>query len=138
MFCYCAQTRRLARLLAARYDEALAPAGLTAAQFELLSTLGNAGPVHGRALADLLAVDTTTLSRNLKAMMVAGLVQAAASKADARQLLYAPTTQGGQRLRKALPLWQAVHDSTAKQLGEDAKSTRKTLQRMSESLLATA
>ena len=130
MFCYCAASRRIARTLTTRYDAALAPAGLTAAQFETLSVLQALGPATGRALAAQLAVDKTTLSRNLKPMIEAGHITAAAGREDARQTHYGLTLSGVKKLQKARPLWQSVHDETAGHLGKGAASAQRTLQRM--------
>lgn len=134
MFCYCAEARRVSRLLTARYDAALAPAGLTAAQFETLGVVKALEPCSGRVLAERLAVDKTTLSRNLRSMMDAGWIAAAASKGDARQMEYTLTTAGRKTLAKAMPLWQTVHEATTEQLGVHAASSQRTLERMTAAL----
>jgi DNA-binding MarR family transcriptional regulator len=130
MFCYCAESRRLARVLTARYDAALAPAGLTAAQFETLSLLQAVGASTGRALAERLLLSKTTLSRNVRPLIDAGLISAQQSGEDARQTLYAITANGTRRLTKALPLWQAAHDGSLASLGDSAGTSQKALQRM--------
>jgi DNA-binding MarR family transcriptional regulator len=130
MFCYCAQSRRLARTLTARYDAALAKAGLTAAQFETLSVLEAITPSSGRALAQHLALDKTTLSRNLKPLLEAGLIRAAQDDNDARSVLYSLTATGRRRLSRATVLWHQVHQSTLSALGKDAPAAERLLQRM--------
>ena len=134
MFCYCAQSRRLARVLTARYDSALAPVNLTAAQFETLSLLQAVGSSTGRALAERLALDKTTLSRNLKPLIDAGLISARQGDEDPRQTLYALAPKGKQRLAKALPLWQAVHDESLAMLGHTAGDSQTTLQHLARAL----
>lgn len=134
MFCYCAEARRVSRLLTARYDAALAPAGLTAAQFETLGVVTALEPCSGRVLAERLAVDKTTLSRNLRAMQDAGWIASAAAKDDARQMDYALTAAGRKKLAKAMPLWQQVHDATTEQLGAQAASSQRVLERMTAAL----
>ena len=133
MFCYCAESRRLARLLTTRYDASLAPAGLSAAQFELLSTLREMERVSGRALAAQLAVDPTTLSRNLKALLADKLVGACKSTIDARQTNYSLTARGAKRLQAAEPLWKQAHAATGKAVG-DAEHTQHTLQSLTANL----
>ena len=130
MFCYCAEARRVSRLLTAKYDAALAPAELTSAQFETLSVLHAMERCSGRVLAQKLMVDKTTLSRNLCGMIKTGLVAAKDSPDDARQAAYSLTAVGRRKLAKAQPLWQAVHDEIGLQLGPHAASTKKVLQRM--------
>ena len=136
MFCYCAESRRAARLLTARYDEQLATAGLTSAQFELLQTLASTGNLHGRALAEFLAVDPATLSRNLKVLIAAKWVRAQRDRQDGRQTLYSLTPGGQERLEMARPLWQKAHRATLKAFGTQGEAVRGTLQGMTHLLRA--
>lgn len=131
MFCYCATSRRIARTLTARYDAALAPAGLTAAQFETLNVLNALGTSSGRMLVDTLALDKTTLSRNLQSMTAANLVLATQDRNDARQQQYSLSPAGRKKLAKAMPLWQAVHNQTEALFPSGAKPS---LQRMAAAL----
>jgi DNA-binding MarR family transcriptional regulator len=121
-------------LLTARYDAALSPAGLTAAQFETLGVVQALEPCSGRVLAERLAVDKTTLSRNLRSMQDAGWIAATASKGDARQMDYALTAAGRKKLAKAMPLWQQVHNATTERLGSHAVSSQRALERMTAAL----
>lgn len=136
MFCYCAESRRLARLLTACYDTSLAPAGLSAAQFEVLSTLREMEQASGRALAEQLAVDPTTLSRNLKALLTDKLVSACKSTMDARRTAYSLTVRGVTRLQAAEPLWKQAHAATRKASGDSADSMQQALQTMTARLRA--
>lgn len=133
MFCYCAASRRLSRSLTARYDAALTTAGLTAAQFETLSTLSVLGPSSGRVLAQQLALDKTTLSRNLKALVESSLVETARGE-DARSVIYMLSNAGRKRLAKAMPLWQGAHDASLAMLGSQAAASQRALERMNLSL----
>lgn len=130
MFCFCAESRRAARLLTARYDQHLAGTGLSAAQFELLSVLQAKKQANGRALADALAVDPTTLSRNLKALCAMKFVHAKRSAEDARQMVYALTAKGLHRLEVAKSAWLAAHRLTLQELGTQAEPVRAALQGM--------
>lgn len=117
MICLCAGTRRAARLLTQMYGEALRPVNLTAAQFELLATLGCRGGISQSALADELAVDQTTLSRNLKPLLVRSLIQGATSSNDRRRTTYTLTERGDELMAAAMPLWGAVHAEMRRRLG---------------------
>ena len=136
MFCYCAESRRAARLLTARYDAALSAAGLTSAQYELLQTMASATRLHGRALAEFLAVDPATLSRNLKVLIAAKWVRAQRDKDDGRQTMYSLTGSGEERLAMAQPLWRKAHRATLKDFGIEAEPLRQTLQSMTSVLRA--
>ncbi len=134
MFCYCAEARRVSRLLTTRYDAALAPADLTAAQFELLQVLDAVGPANGRSLAQRLAVDHSTLSRNLKWLVQEKYVGTASSNVDARQVLYRVTAAGRRRLQRAQPLWRNVHAAVTSELGGNAESARSLLLNLTKQL----
>jgi DNA-binding MarR family transcriptional regulator len=118
----------------ARYDAALAPADITAAQFETLSVLAGLGSCSGRVLAARLALDKTTLSRNLKPLLEAGLMLAQPSDTDGRSINYALSAAGKRRLTKATPLWQAAHDATIAVLGAQAQASERALQRLVQAL----
>jgi DNA-binding MarR family transcriptional regulator len=132
MFCYCAESRRLTRTLNARYDAALSKAGITAAQFETLSILELAGPCTGRALAERLMVDKTTLSRSLKPLLEAELICAAQDGTDARSVRYSLTGKGKRRLAK--PLWQQVQQDVLTAFGKEGPAAKRLLQSMVQAL----
>src|SRR5579859_8301770 len=66
--CMCASIRRASRAITQRYDEALRPLGLTITQFTILQALSLAGDVTQGELGELLAMDSTTLTRTLAIM----------------------------------------------------------------------
>ena len=66
--CMCASFRRASRVLTQHYDTALRPLGLRATQFTLLQALTQAGEVSQRTLGEILAIDSTTLTRTLAIM----------------------------------------------------------------------
>src|ERR1700732_2694349 len=66
--CLCASFRRASRALTQLYEEALRPVGLRATQFTVLQTLSLAGEVTQGELGQILAMDSTTLTRTLNIM----------------------------------------------------------------------
>src|SRR5712691_12742993 len=66
--CMCARFRRASRALTQLYDEALRPLGLRATQFTILQALSLAGEVSQGHLGEMLAMDSTTLTRTLEIM----------------------------------------------------------------------
>src|ERR1700748_792709 len=82
--CLCLHVQRAARALARRFDEALRPVGLTQGQFSLLTSLNRPEPPTMGAVADLLALDRTTLTVNLKPLQRRGLVQVTVDPQDRR------------------------------------------------------
>ncbi len=72
--CLCLHAQRAARALARRFDRAFRPFGLTNGQFSLLMALNRPEPPAMGAVADLLAMDRTTLTAALKPLERRGLV----------------------------------------------------------------
>jgi DNA-binding MarR family transcriptional regulator len=117
--CLCATLRRATRALTARYDEALRPHGLTTGQFTLLQTLQTAGPVAQGRLADILAIDSTTLTRSLAPAVKAGWVERGAA-ADRRAWSLSVSPRGRQVYEAAMPAWEAAQQDLRRELGRDA------------------
>jgi Transcriptional regulators len=119
--CLCLHLQRAARVVARRFDEALRPHGLTQGQFSLLMSLNRPSPPLMRDVADLLAMDRTTLTANLKPLERRGLVAVAVDPADRRGRRLAITPAGRTLLAAAYPAWIAAEDDSARILGgEDA------------------
>jgi DNA-binding MarR family transcriptional regulator len=109
--CLCLQVQRAARTLARRFDAALRPTGLNNGQFSLLMALNRPQPTSPGALADVLAMDRTTVTAALKPLERRGLVTIAPSPADRRGRSVRLTPAGEILLQVALPIWQAAHDA---------------------------
>lgn len=118
--CLMQKTRRAARSITALYETELAPAGLTGGQFSTLVALGVAGEPNMSALADLLGMDRTTLTRNLTALEREGLVWLRADPEDARVRLISLTEKGRERLAAAIPLWKGAQEKLKARVGSFA------------------
>ena len=64
--CACDQLRRVTRGITALYDNEMVPSGLKVTQLPILVGLGSEGDLPLSVLAEKLALDHTTLTRNLK------------------------------------------------------------------------
>jgi DNA-binding MarR family transcriptional regulator len=116
--CACLNLRAATRRLTRRYDEALAPSGLSGSQFSMLSALA-AKPSWGVAeLAGLLDMDVSTATRNLRPLAAAGYVTMRAGTSDARRRELRISTKGSRALAKARPLWRQAQRETINALGE--------------------
>ena len=123
--CLCLHTQRAARALARRFDEALRPLALTNGQFSLLMSLNRPAPPNLGSVADLLAMDRTTLTAALKPLERRRLVKVAVDKEDRRSRLLTITPAGRALLNKAFPIWQEAHAAVEKQLaGASADALR--------------
>jgi DNA-binding MarR family transcriptional regulator len=119
--CLCFRARRVARALTRMYDEALRPLGVQATQLTLLNAItmcGERGATMGR-LSEILAMDQTTLSRNLRPLERAGLLEVGRLETDRRVRLARLTPAGRRLVSDALPLWREAHDRVVAALGEE-------------------
>ncbi|MDX6689696.1 MAG: hypothetical protein QOG15_1153 [Solirubrobacteraceae bacterium] len=116
--CACGALRRAARLITQRYDHAIAASGLKITQLPILVGLGAHGPVPLTPLANVLALDRTTLTRNLKVLEERGFVTVRPHESDARVRLAAITDEGAAALSDALARWRAVHGAVLEEFGE--------------------
>ncbi len=115
--CTCFNVRKAARAVTRFYDDGLAPSGLKATQLTMLGAISISGPARMSDLAELLALDKTTLTRNLKLLEAAGLV-AIGPGTDRRARIVALTPAGTYALERALPLWREAQRRVALHLGE--------------------
>ena len=119
--CLCLHAQRAARALARRFDVALKPVGLTNGQFSLLMALNRPAPPPMAPVAQLLAMDRTTLTAALKPLERRGLVEVKADPGDRRSRLLALTDAGREALGHAVPIWRATHrEIEAKLVDADA------------------
>lgn len=120
--CLCFRARRVSRAITRMYDEALRPAGIQATQLTVLNAIamcGRKGAPMSR-LADILAMDVTTLSRGVRPLEKDGLVRTDRSRED-RRVRVVRLTEGGQRMiEEALPLWNEAHQRVVDLLGPEA------------------
>ena len=107
--CLCLHVQRAARSLARLFDDALRPFGVTNGQFSLLMSLNRPEPPQMRAVADLLAMDRTTLTAALKPLERQGLLTIAVDPADRRGRRLSLTDTGRAALAAAMPTWERVH-----------------------------
>jgi DNA-binding MarR family transcriptional regulator len=116
--CACANLRKAARAVTQLFDEALAPSGLRVTQFTLLVTSCLIGESTINELATKMAMDRTTLSRNLKPLVRIGLLEMHPGE-DGRTRLVRITPAGERSLEEAYPLWQQAQQQTVYVLGEE-------------------
>ena len=114
--CACNKLRRSARILGGVYDEALAPVGISVAQFSLLRMLERAGPCSLTQFGAATGFDRTTLNRTLAPLEKAGYVACGACD-DKRARIVEITPAARVLLRKAEPLWEEAQAKVDAALG---------------------
>ena len=103
--CMLLNTRMAARAITRRADGRLRPFGITGTQLSILGSLRNHPGRSVTEMADAIAMDRTTLSRNLALLERNGLVTASpASRGNGR--IGAVTEAGDKVIDAALPEWR--------------------------------
>ena len=122
--CLGTRVARLQRTVGRRFDQALRPLGLSMAQLELLAWLHmQGGPVRPSDLAEIMAVERSTMSRNLAILERRRWVVTAMTSSTGRSMAVALSPEGREKLREAGQTWAAVQGETEALLGPDAAAT---------------
>ena len=106
--CNCHAVRAAARHITQAYDQFLAPSGLRTTQFSILARLKRQGPLTINALAESMAMDRTTLGRNILPLQRDGLIKVQPSATDGRAKELNLTKAGEQRLQAGRKGWAAA------------------------------
>ncbi len=109
---------QLVRRLDQFYDAELAKAGLKTTQYSLLSHVVRLGPVRPGALARAMKVQPSTLTRNLRPLVLAGFVEQGEGS-DARSRSVQATASGREKHRQAQIHWKLVQQRLNRLLGPE-------------------
>ena len=115
--CAHANLRKAMRVVSKAYDAAMKPSGLKATQFTLLVVLSRMGEMPLTKLSQILVMDRTTLTRNLKPLLAQGLLEIGREK-DERIRLISITEAGRSSVAEAMPLWREAQSRVTGGLGE--------------------
>ena len=107
--CACLGVRRTARSVTRLYDDALGPSGLTITQMSLLVAAELAGSATVGQLADVLGLERTTVTRDLRPLRDRRLVDIGVGE-DRRARAIALTDAGREALADALPRWRSAQE----------------------------
>jgi len=115
--CYCLNTRRASRAITQYYERFLAPCALTLAQLSLLRQLPCLESIAIQQLAERMRIDRTTLNRNLKPLLVSGLISIQPGP-DSRTRQVRLTEAGSAALTQGWEHWGEAQESLKAYLGE--------------------
>ncbi|MCK8782921.1 MarR family winged helix-turn-helix transcriptional regulator [Roseomonas sp. NAR14] len=118
LLCNCFAVRKAARRVTQLYDQHMAPLGLRAAQFSVLSHLRRLGPLAIGELAAEMAMDRTTMGRALRPLEREGLVAIGPGR-DGRTRALSLTDAGLAKLREAVAAWKAAQRQFEAAYGAD-------------------
>jgi DNA-binding MarR family transcriptional regulator len=101
--------RQVSRSVTSRFDDQLRPVGLRATQLNLLMVIETGAATTVTGLAEILAMERTTMTRSLKLLRDRGLV-------DKKKI--ALTEEGRRAAAAALPLWEKAQAEILGGLGK--------------------
>lgn len=113
--CVSAGLRRASRAVARHYQQHFRGTGLVGTQFSVLVALARGGPMPIGRLADMLGVERTTMSRNLRPLVNNRWVVVSGVD-DGRTRIVMITDKGRAVARAALPAWRAAQASVGPKL----------------------
>jgi DNA-binding MarR family transcriptional regulator len=116
--CSVANLRKASRAVTQLFDEAFRPLDLHSTQFTLLVALAVAGAAPITPLARELAMDRTTLARNLHPLERQALVEVTRGE-DQRTRIVRLTRKGRAAVAQAIPLWEQAQKVVVEQLGQE-------------------
>ena len=116
--CMCAMGRRVARARTQLYHEAMRRLGMRGTQFTILQALSLTGEIIQGDLGEILAMDTTTLTRTLEILGRRGWVAKRQGK-DLRERWLRLTQAGRAQFNTAIPAWHRVQARLRRELGSE-------------------
>ena len=108
--------RQLMRRVAQHYDAEVGKTGLKGTQYSLLSYVVKLGPIRPVDLAREMKVQASTLTRNLRPLIDAGLL-AMEPGPDARSRFVTVTDAGREKRQEAQRRWRVAQEGINERLG---------------------
>ena len=115
--CLCGSFRRTSRALTQVYDHALRASGLTITQLTILQALSRTGEVSQGRLGEILAMDSTTLTRTLGIMRRSGWIAERRGE-DQRERWLRLSRAGETKLNRVTPDWEKVQSRLRERIGD--------------------
>lgn len=115
--CINGKLRRLHRMLNGVYENKFKPYGLQGSMLSILFIIGKRKHINQKNVAELLVLDQSTMSRDLKKLVSKGWVQINKGQ-DSRNSELELTESGYQLLEEIIPVWEQLHHSFEALLGK--------------------
>ena len=116
--CIAVRLRLLNRVITNLYDDALRPLGLKVSQLNILIVTARLGLARPAQVCEILQLDVSTLSRNVKPLEVHGWLEVVPEE-DARSQPFRLTAQGKRLIEKAIPAWEKAQQQASELLGNE-------------------
>lgn len=127
--CYYKRLKYATGAIARYYERMIAPAGLSAKQYSLLSDVGKLGTCSMVELAQAARLEKSTITRNLRLLRDKGYVTDLATS-DAREHQITLTPAGREKVAECRLLWEKAQQGMAQLIGAEE------MERLGELLLA--
>lgn len=121
--CLCALLRKAGRVVTRRFDGYFKESGLRITQYSMLVNIRLNPEVTVSHLANLLLMDQTTVTRNLKVLEKLQYVRVEPDPGDHRIRKVTITHSGNTILRKTRSSWEAAQEEMVNTLGTDRVQT---------------
>ena len=118
--CLCALIRKAGRIVTRNYDRCLKPSGLKATQLGMLARIAGHPAITVSELGELLYMDQTTVSRNLRVLEKSGYIHVEEEMTDHRIKRIQITDFGVSRMNEAIPLWEKAQSDMERVLGRQS------------------
>jgi DNA-binding MarR family transcriptional regulator len=116
--CIAVRLRLLNRVITNFYDDALRPLDLKVSQLNILIVTARLGLARPAQVCDLLQLDASTLSRNVRPLQAHGWLEVVAEE-DARAQPFRLTARGKRLIDKAIPAWEGAQRQAGELLGAE-------------------
>src|SRR3954469_17000507 len=116
--CIAVRLRLLNRVVTSFYDVALRPLGLKVSQLNILIVTAKLGLARPAQVCEVLQLDTSTLSRNVKPLQAHGWLEVVPDE-DARAQPFRLTAEGKRLIEKAVPAWEGAQRRASELLGDE-------------------
>lgn len=131
--CLCAGFRKAGRILTRKYDRYLKPSGLKVTQYSMLANIARNPDITVSELAELLFMDQTTVTRNLRVLEKCGYINMETETADHRIKRIQVSDMGTSKIREARPFWEKAQSEMEAILDSDSiKGLLKSFQKIAE------
>jgi MarR family transcriptional regulator, organic hydroperoxide resistance regulator len=117
--CLCALIRKAGRIATRNYDKFLKPSGLKVTQLSMLGNIVRNPGIAVSELGELLSMDQTTVSRNLRVLEKLGYIRIEGEMADQRLKKIQISELGVSKRNEALPLWEQAQLEMERVLGRE-------------------
>ncbi len=132
--CLATRVRQLSRIVTRVYDDAMRPLGITASQYTLLAQLAARDGITAVEIGQVLDIEKSTLSRNLKRLLVLGhIVMDPPAGRRGRGLHLTP--KGQAIIQEAYPVWRAAQERAVAAMGSKTRETLDDLLSQAEKLI---